>query len=148
MGTNYYAIRKVDNDLQEKIISKVKERNYEEAKNLMPIEIHIGKSSAGFKFLFNHSNWKYFEKTIESLQSFLKTCYLKDEYGTSMTYEEFWSFVKLKENDIDGKEYYTNWDKYNIDYKTGKPLPKTDRPPQSFYEEYHFGLRFSDSIEF
>jgi hypothetical protein len=114
----------------------------------MPEKIHVGKSSSGWKFLFNHNNWQYFNKTLEDLELFLKSHCLIDEYDTKITYEDFWERVKYKENGIDNKEYYTNWEKYNKDFITKKPLDKPIYIPKNFGEEYHFGLRFSDCIEF
>lgn len=58
--------------------------------------IHIGKRSAGWRFLFNHNNWKYYN-TIEEMVKFLKECELVTEYGTVEPFEDFWKDVAYRQ---------------------------------------------------
>ena len=78
MGTNYYAVRKLtDNKVSNlrKILTK-------------PERIHVGKSSGGWEFIFNHNNWEHY-KTKNQLINFLKNSQIRDEYGIDITYEDF-----------------------------------------------------------
>ena len=117
MGTNVYAIRKKwrYSDFEDKIselcenhdldglisyIDKIKQKmEYE--------EVHIGKRSGGWKFLFNHNNWKYYGADKDSIMEFLKSCdSLEDEYGDELTPEQFWDdYVDAFKNGITGKQY-------------------------------------------
>jgi len=120
MGTNYYAIPKATDDLKGKIIDKVNEGDFDYARKLMPDEVHIGKSSAGWQFMFNHNNWKYFKSTRDHLELFLKICNIKDEYDRAISYDDFWEMVEMKKD------------------------AKADHQYCSVY----FGLQFSNSTDF
>lgn len=146
MGTNYYAKPKVTKELKSKMVAAIESNDFKEVGRLLPSEIHIGKSSAGWRFLFNHNGWEYF-KDIESMKDFLMNCQIVDEYEMEISNEDFWQLVKEKENDIDGMEYYTNWDKYNK-MPGGRVCQKPSYIPYNYGDEYHFGLRFSTSTEF
>lgn len=117
MGTNVYAIRKKwqYSDFEDKLselcknhdldgliscVDKIKEKMQYE-------EIHIGKRSGGWKFLFNHNNWKYYGADKESIMEFLRSCdSLENEYGDELTPEQFWKeYVEDCKNGITGKEY-------------------------------------------
>lgn len=148
MGTNYYAIPKVSPEEKEKILKAIYADQMLEAKRMIPERIHIGKSSSGWQFLFNHNNWEYFQKSLESLEKFLDGADIEDEYRTPITTKEFWEMVNSKKDGIDGKEYYTNWDKYNKDPFSDKIRPKPSYIRKDYDEEIHFGLRFSISTEF
>ena len=73
MGTNYYAMPKFTDDLKLKVIQAVINNQINELRNLIPKQIHIGKSSAGWRFLFNHNNWEYFKNTDELYDFILKS---------------------------------------------------------------------------
>jgi hypothetical protein len=147
MGTNYYAIPKVKmEEWQNKRSKSLKEAG--SMKGLIPLikayyddkkpqRIHVGKSSCGWKFLFNHNDWKYFEKTQESLKEFLSGCHLIDEYEREIGHDEFWEKVRQKENDWDDKAYYEQ-EKYNV----------TLKGVLGIHDKYHDGLRFSTSTDF
>ena len=54
--------------------------------------VHIGKSSAGWDFLFNLNGENYyFDKA--SLIEWLKSVEITNEYGTVLSFDEFWSVV-------------------------------------------------------
>lgn len=76
-------------------------------KNIDNSCIHIGKRSGGWKFLFNHNNWKYYGHTKKSIMKFLKSCAaIQNEYGEDITPDEFWSdYVDKFKDGITGKEY-------------------------------------------
>lgn len=108
MGTNIYA-RPIK---QYESWNARKQENITEAQNanligLVPLieeywndrkpqPIHIGKRSAGWRFLFNHNDWKYYT-TIEELKEFLKECEITTEYGTTESFEDFWENVEHRQ---------------------------------------------------
>lgn len=98
MSTNYYAIPKATDELKEQIINLVKEGDFITARKLMPDEIHIGKSSAGWQFCFDHNNWKYFNHNKASLEVFLLSCDITDEYGRDVSNKDFWELVESKKH--------------------------------------------------
>ena len=119
------------------------ENRYEELKELAPPhEIHIGKSSGGWKFLFNHNHWRYWD-SLEGLKEFLDSHELYNEYRESTTPEEFWDLVEAKKDGIDGKQYEERWDEFH----PGLPKPSYMYSGTPTDEEW-FGLRFSTSTEF
>lgn len=89
MGTNFYVrIKRVDQE--------------------EPEEVHIGKRSGGWKFLFAW-NPKYYEPTRKSINRFLKLHKNEfyDEYGDLQDIDEFWKdTVEGFSGGIDSKEYY------------------------------------------
>jgi hypothetical protein len=133
MGCNYYAKKKATPGLKANIKAHIDVEAFDEAIALIPKQIHIGKSSGGWKFLFNHNNWQHFGKTIESLQLFLKQCIITDEYGDEISYEAFWKFVETKQGGLDNIQYYN---KYPAQFNG------------QYYQEDHFGLFFSTNTEF
>lgn len=154
MGTNYYAIPNVDQEeIKTKIIEKIKTDDFDDAIELIQdlktktvTGIHIGKSSGGWKFRFDHNNWKYFKKDKQSIVDFINSCEIIDEYDRNISTEEFWKLVESKKDGIDSKEYYTNWRKYNIglDGKAVQP----SYIPNDFGEFYVDDLNFSTSTDF
>ncbi len=106
MGTNYYAIPKATDDVKLKIIEAVVNNQMEKLKKLVPTQIHLGKSSGGWMFLFNHNNWEYY-KTADDLMSFIDNCEITDEYGKTVTVEVFKALVETKQQ-TSGIENYTN----------------------------------------
>lgn len=59
--------------------------------------VHIGKSSAGWVFLFNYNGGKYYSNKRE-LVEFLKTKLIVDEYGNEIGNEDFWKMVDSKKD--------------------------------------------------
>jgi hypothetical protein len=148
MGTNYYAIPKVSDELKKKIIDKINLNQLQEAKMLIPSSVHIGKASMGWQFCFNHNNWEHFNKSLESIEEFLNSSKIEDEYGKPVSVEDFWKMVNDSKHLLDNKKYYERWDEYNINFVTNNPLKKPSYIPANFGQEIHFGLFFSDSVEF
>lgn len=96
MGTNYYAIPKATDDLKLKIIQAVINNEMDRLKGLIPHQIHIGKSSSGWPFLFNHNDWEYY-KSFDELKTFLNGCEITDEYGRPESAEELLTFIEQKQ---------------------------------------------------
>lgn len=98
MGTNYYAV-----------------------KNGPSINIgalHIGKSSAGWKFNFQGYQDELNIKSIEDWKEYLKDKYIVDEYDRQISYEDFFKLVeeKQKEDNPDNFKYTANIDGYRFTF--------------------------------
>jgi hypothetical protein len=81
MGTNFY-IRENECD---------KCRRHE--------EVHLGKSSAGWKFSFQYNGGRYY-KNIEEMREWLKDKKIWDEYWCEISHRDFWSLVESKRDGL------------------------------------------------
>ena len=167
MGTNVYAIRK---NLSKEIIDLLQQKQslqtYKEINDkIEENKIHIGKRSAGWKFLFNHNDWKYYDYTEQSIKDFLKSCdAIVTEYDEPLTVDEFWEkFVIDFKDGWDGEQYYI-WEldragreKYALSKEEAKIL--YDAAKKRFWYEKQYcndvkipydtlDYRFSDFTEF
>lgn len=148
MGTNYYVKFKLTDELKHEIRNKVEQhledndleglRDYFEF-DLYPNKVHIGKSSMGWQFLFNHNNGTYYQKTRESIDEFIRRddVVFVNEYEEKVDPEEFWRNVDSKQDDWDSEAYYN-------DRPEHRPL-YGGNPKHDFHEN---GLRFSTSTQF
>lgn len=150
MGTNYYAVRKASEEQKGKIISLIKENNFSIAKNeldelIKDTMVHLGKSSFGWKFVFNHNNKKYYDLNKASIVEFLEQddIHIEDEYRREISVSDFWDMVKSKEDGFDNKQYYEKCVSiFNIDGTDFEEyLP-------SYNQFYADGLLFELSEEF
>ena len=98
--------------------------------------IHLGKRSIGWKFLWNWNDSKYY-KTKEELFKFIKSGRVVDEYGELMDQEEFIQMA-LSWGQEDGWDIET----YH------KENPERNVWGHCKHEEYLDGLRVSTSTEF
>lgn len=113
MGTNYYArpIKTIQEikDTRNRVESEIRGftsqssieledliHEWEQMKIAQCDSVHIGKSSAGWKFLFNHNDWKYFTN-IQEMKDWLKDQEIESEYGEVISFEDFWSMVERKQ---------------------------------------------------
>lgn len=87
MGTNYYTR-----------VNECKYCNRFE-------EIHLGKSSFGWKFCFNLNGKKYYSD-FEELKDFIKNKVIKDEYGNEIDYDSFIDLIEEKQNDKNTQKDY------------------------------------------
>lgn len=78
---------------KKEVIDAINNDQYNEARDIMNEvkDIHIGKRSAGWKFLWDANEFKYFEPTKESLIEWLKSGQIIDEYDQEFTFDEFWN---------------------------------------------------------
>lgn len=166
MGTNYYVRRGIRPSKIEELKKLVNQKDIydgtlQEALDEFQ-EIHIGKSSMGWQFLFDHNNYKYYTTSKDDINRFIQECLddggtFEDEYGNSITLEDFWKMVEEKKDGFTQKTYYDyalqeyedyllNPDKYKDRYI--KPYHPTDY--SSSYPEIYGegGLRFSYSTDF
>lgn len=105
MGTNFYLRKKLSEYEKEIGISYLNDDDYDALRDLIPEDIHIGKRSGGWKFLFNANNFVYFDTTKESLIEWLKSGQIVDEYNQEYTFEEFWNNERPTEG-WDLESYY------------------------------------------
>ena len=125
MGTNYYArpiktIQEIKNTRQ-RVESEIRRftsqssielddliDEWEQMKIAQCDSVHIGKSSAGWKFLFNHNDWRYFTN-IQEMKDWLKDQEIVSEYNEVISFEDFWKMVEQKQkiqSPITNKSWY------------------------------------------
>lgn len=118
MSTNVYAI--IENVYTDSILQEIEylaknhdikgleELNKKISNRIEHNTIHIGKRSGGWKFLFNHNNWKYYDYTKCSIIKFLKSCHIiRNEYGDILSVKKFWDeYVEDFKDGFDGQSYY------------------------------------------
>lgn len=153
MGTNFYAVKKIPNSIKGKLCELIENDSYEEAKSLFEDnyeKIHIGKSSCGWKFIFNYNHFKYYDLNRKSINDFLNRndITLYDEYGDIISVEEFWNLVDSKEDGYDNITYYKECD--CMPFIVFEELVPNDLKNYDVeaYEFYSDGLRFSSTTEF
>ena len=81
MGTNYY--------IKENICPLCKRADK---------EIHLGKSSSGWRFMFNYNKGRYY-KDIKEMQKWLADKRIEDEYGEEVSHLDFWDMVQDKQKE-------------------------------------------------
>lgn len=98
MGTNYYAVYiPTEEDIKE--LNKLRVKNLFDKVHqnieLWSNEIHLGKRSGGWQFLFDHNNVEYYKPTRSSLEDFLRSgnYLVKNEYGEYFEIDEFFKIV-------------------------------------------------------
>lgn len=100
MGTNYYAVMKKP--------------------SLYKKNIHIGKSSAGWKFNFRGYQDELNIKSLEDWKEFLKNkdLVILNEYDDEISYNDFFELVeyKQKENNPDNFKHNVNVNGYRFTF--------------------------------
>ena len=100
MGTNYYAVKKKPSLANE--------------------PLHIGKSSAGWKFSFQGYQDELNIKSIEDWKDFLKNndVVILNEYDEEVSYDDFFELVEKKqeENNPDDFKYSVNVNGYRFTF--------------------------------
>lgn len=147
MGTNYYRIPSVEEmeKRKQELINNINSIDISqlsiESNSIWDIftenlNIHLGKRSSGWKFLWNFNDKKFYSNK-EELLNFIRTGRVIDEYGKEMDVEEFITMA-LVWGQPDGYDH----EKY-----------RREHPRQYHYdfevkEEYIDGLRVSPSTQF
>lgn len=110
MGTNYYGRRIPTIVDKSAIVYLVLKGDFNAAiyalKSSDPI--HIGKSSAGWRFLFNTNDWDYY-KDWQTFCDWLDTVEITSEYGDTKTKDEFIALIKEKELSATQRPTNTDW---------------------------------------
>jgi len=147
MGTNYYRIPSVEemekrkqeliNNINSIDISQLSIENNSIWDILTEnLNIHLGKRSSGWKFLWNFNDKKFYSNK-EKLLNFIRTGRVIDEYGKEMDVEEFITMALVwgQPDGYDHKKYRREHPRqYHYDF---------EQP-----EEYIDGLRVSPNTEF
>lgn len=108
MGTNFYCREKISkksrtqiqtilNDLSKRIgdadesadISSMYESCKESIEENIPKEVHLGKRSWGWQFLWDYHNGKYYKANLESIKKYLNDKIIYNEYGEVFTLNQF-----------------------------------------------------------
>lgn len=157
MGTNFYAVVPLKKrELKERINSAIDNDNLDEACEILEEatsehEIHLGKRSGGWKFLFNANEEKYYPLTKDGINKFIddNNAVIKDEYGRDYTKEEFWEDVKIfNEKGVDAEGYHReNPDEPDYYYTYCSEVLKKYKPNR-YGEFYSDGLRFTTCSDF
>lgn len=147
MGTNYYWRPLITEEEREKLLEKTKNvKTLQEIKDFIyndilkerESEVHIGKSSCGWQFLFYLGIRKYTcgqSLKKEDIDKWLHSGIIVDEYGDEISVDDFWQLVDTKKNAMDYDQYY-------------KKNPK-DAYYCRGYDQQIDGLRFTkDETEF
>ena len=98
MSTKYYALPKVNEKERSEMIQSIQQGNIFQLKSILSREVIIGVGRAGAQFTFYHHDWRYFEKSEESLKAFLQNSYISDEYENESTFQAFWEKVEYSKN--------------------------------------------------
>ena len=147
MGTNYYWRPLITEDQRNKILEKIKNvKTLQEIKNFIFYdildqnegEVHIGKSSCGWQFLFNLGIRKHIRGQSlkrEDIDEWLRSGIIFDEYDDEISVDSFWKLVDCKKDNMDYDEYYKKY------------------PDPSYFcrghDQHLDGLRFTkDEVEF
>jgi len=140
MGTNFYCAYRITPEKHKTLQELLDKNMYKELiDTLMNFtkEIHIGKRSCGWQFLFESGPW---ECNLQSIKDFLSQPDIEiyDEYGIYFTSEEFWKEI---EDCLYRDENHGNAKDYDKKYPSGYCVA-----PYEFTSED--GLRFSKNIDF
>lgn len=138
MGTNFELRERINKEKKEKLKSLIDEENWEDLIDNIPENIHIGKRSTGWKFLWDAHDFRYFKPNKESLIEWLKSGDIYDEYGRKYSFEQFWN----KEIWFDGFDCETYYQKEKCLYKGIYELRK-----QFLYKEM-FNINVNEFGEF
>lgn len=125
MGTNVYMCKIPTQEDIDAIKRKLDKLEYQKVIDAIEdlrsaSEVHIGKRSAGWKFLFAQ-NPKYYTETKKDISRFLRSpgWVLKNEYGETINPDNFWDeYVEPFKNGLDGVEYRY----YDREYLTDEGL--------------------------
>lgn len=154
MGTNYYAVRLLNESDKETAKKMIDNDEYEDLKEMIENKcenVHIGKSSYGWKFLFNWNKGKFYSPLKSSINDFLEQHRIVDEYGREIALDAFWDMVESKQDGMDNEEYYEKYEKGKRAIILCNEMYFDDKIKQynpKFYEFYSDGLRFSTVTDF
>ena len=141
MGTNYYRIAN-DEELKRRR-GELKEVSEDIDEDGLLFGIHLGKRSAGWLFLWNFHNHKYYSNK-EELFKYIRRGTIVDEYCRSIDTEEF---IKMalewcQPDGLCGNEMH-----YIREYDM-KGLPRPTSGGLGIYDEIVEGLVVCESTEF
>ena len=118
MGTNYYWRPLITEEEREKLLEKTKNvKTLQEIKDFIcndilkerESEVHIGKSSCGWQFLFYLGIRKYTcgqSLKKEDIDKWFRSGIIVDGCGGEISVDDFWVLVDTKKNAMDYDQYY------------------------------------------
>ena len=121
MGTHYYWRPLITEEEREALLEKTKNvKTLQEIKDFIyndilkerEAEVHIGKSSCGWQFLFHLGIRKYTcgqSLKREDIDKWLRSGIIIDEYGDEISVDKFWQLIDTKKDGMDYDEYYKNF---------------------------------------
>lgn len=144
MGTNFYLKIPIHKREKEKIIELVNEDKFEDLVEYVnelykTNDIHLGKRSAGWQFLWDYHNGLYYKPELESIKEFLKKGNIYNEYGEKFTIDQFfkeelygclykdehhWDLETYQKEHPD--EYHWSVDKYEFISEEGLRFSKNE----------------------
>lgn len=89
MGTNFYLRRKLSQEEKQYIINCINNDDWSEVRGCLPEDVHIGKRSGGWKFLWDAHFFRYYKPNKQALFDWLKSGQIIDEYGEEFTFDQF-----------------------------------------------------------
>lgn len=95
MAMNYYArTPPTENDWQElfSIAEKGDLAAFKARKNVFTEKIHLGRSCKGWRFLFNHNNWEFYQ-SADDFWTWLQSKRIVDEHERIIDYVDFLKIV-------------------------------------------------------
>ena len=112
MGTNIYFVRKVTDEHKASMHTAIDEGTWNILETMIPERLHVGKFSGGWMFLFNPNSRSYhYVKRRGSIERFLLTGTLINEFGDELTNEVFWEMVdEAKDGVWQGTASAVIWD--------------------------------------
>lgn len=125
MGMNYFAVLSPTEDYKTNlndVLDNIKHEllhhgklHWETQERLDNLNrtIHIGKSSVGWQFLWEHHNGKYYDVTLDSIKEFLSNCTIIDEEYRELTADEFFEEIGCK---LYKSDKYCNIELYHKKY--------------------------------
>lgn len=178
MSTNYYARIIPSEEEKESLINAINENRFDDAdriyeqissyrdsSNINGRIIHLGKRSAGWKFLWNpnvikygildaNNNFNYdydyvYPLTKDGILNFIKRpdVIIKDEYGRIIDSNEFFDMaLNWCPNGYDSKTYEESH-KSSSYYRSNEMWSNLGFEPQ-YYDFYSDGLLFATDVEF
>ena len=99
MGTNFYGKKIPTKKQLEEIADTVLQGKLEIVKEMLEDfeTIHIGKSSGGWRFLFDHNSCV--RPTFEEYKEWVSEFEITSEYGEKVSQEDFWKLVERKQTE-------------------------------------------------
>lgn len=161
MGTNFYKVKTLTREEKDKLIDAINNDrvtngdfyslHFRDENNddiVIPNkEVHIGKRSGGWKFLFDHNDWAYYPRDKDKFVEWVNdpsTGKIVDEYGEEYTPEQFWNEEVMP-------TYTTKWvdGQDRFDYESyNKWCEENGRRTEGINDFYIENLRFASYTDF
>lgn len=147
MGTNFYLRERIDKQKKEYLKTLIEDEKWEDVKDTIPQEIHIGKRSSGWKFLWDCHRFNYYKPNKESLIEWLHSGGIYDEYGTKFTIDQFLNGeISLEGYDLESyyrdnpHQYTYYYDPINLKYFEEITGIIPNRLGEFYIDDYRFTI--------